>query len=163
MRTVRIQFDDSEPSDSVARRIVFAFNPGNVFKVRDSFFKVTGLRSVHGVTPESVTGDYAQILPPNPNASLDEVKKERLDAIGQAHERVKARASSIPPPMSETPISEPPPSGVQPMVQVGQTWKPRDPRRKASFTVAKIDEDFVYAEDGRKVARERLKRYEMVG
>ena len=65
MRVSRIQFDDSEPTDSIARRIACAFDPGNVLKIRDSFFKMSSLRVMNQTSGNNVVGDnYTLILNP---------------------------------------------------------------------------------------------------
>lgn len=56
--------------------------------------------------------------------------------------------------------SEPPP-GVE--VEPGQTWRPKDPRRKSGFRVKAVVGDTVVADDGRTVKLKRMKRYERVG
>jgi hypothetical protein len=48
--------------------------------------------------------------------------------------------------------------------QVGERWKPRDPRRKSGFTIRAVtDDDEVIAEDGRTIALSRFDRYEKIG
>jgi hypothetical protein len=46
--------------------------------------------------------------------------------------------------------------------QVGETWRPKDPRRKASFIVLAVEGDLVVTNDGRKIQLARFKRYERV-
>jgi hypothetical protein len=65
MRVTRIQFDDSEPSESVAGRISVAFDPGNILKIRDKFFKMSSNRSINPTSESNVVGDrYTLILRP---------------------------------------------------------------------------------------------------
>lgn len=45
---------------------------------------------------------------------------------------------------------------------VGERWRPRDPRRVASFTIVKIEGETVFTDDGRTVKLDRFKRYERV-
>jgi hypothetical protein len=52
------------------------------------------------------------------------------------------------------------PSVVMP--QVGERWKPRDPRRIASFTVVAVESDHVVTDDGRHIQLARFPRYEKV-
>jgi len=47
--------------------------------------------------------------------------------------------------------------------QVGETWRPKDPRRKASFIVLAVEEGHVVTDDGRRIQLTRFKRYERVG
>lgn len=51
-------------------------------------------------------------------------------------------------------------TGVLPVV--GETWKPKDPRRKTSFTVVEVDEDSVLTDDGRRIQLARFHRYERI-
>lgn len=46
--------------------------------------------------------------------------------------------------------------------RVGETWKPKDPRRKSGFTIKAVTRTDVVGEDGRTVSLERMKRYERV-
>lgn len=46
--------------------------------------------------------------------------------------------------------------------QVGERWRPRDPRRKSGFTIKAVTEDSVLADDGRTIALNRFDRYEKV-
>lgn len=46
--------------------------------------------------------------------------------------------------------------------QPGETWKPKDPRRKASFKVLKVEDDHVHTDDGRTIQLARMVRYERV-
>lgn len=43
---------------------------------------------------------------------------------------------------------------------VGERWKPKDPRRKASFVITAIDGDHAVTDDGRRIQIARFKRYE---
>lgn len=45
---------------------------------------------------------------------------------------------------------------------IGETWRPKDPRRKAPFTVRAIEGDHVVTDDGRKIQLARFHRYERV-
>ena len=47
--------------------------------------------------------------------------------------------------------------------QIGETWRPKDPRRKASFIVLAVEEGHVVTNDGRRIQLTRFKRYERVG
>jgi len=65
MRVSRIQFDESESSESVASRIACAFDPGNILKIRDSFFKMSPQRVMNQTVAGNVVGDnYTLILNP---------------------------------------------------------------------------------------------------
>ncbi len=43
--------------------------------------------------------------------------------------------------------------------QVGQTWRPKDPRRKASFTIVGVSGGEVRTDDGRTIQLARMSRY----
>lgn len=47
--------------------------------------------------------------------------------------------------------------------QVGQTYRPKDPRRKSDFTIKAVHADSVEGEDGRVVKLDRISRYSLVG
>lgn len=46
--------------------------------------------------------------------------------------------------------------------QVGEQWRPKDPRRKNPFTIVKIEGDTAHTDDGRTVKLDRFRRYERV-
>lgn len=62
--------------------------------------------------------------------------------------------------------SEPPEStkrvSLPPEPAVGEVWKPRDPRRIASFTVMAIEDGHAVTDDGRRIQLARFPRYERV-
>jgi len=65
MRVSRIQFDDSEPTESIVSRIACAFDPGNILKVRGNFFKMSPQRVMNQTIADNVVGDnYTLILNP---------------------------------------------------------------------------------------------------
>lgn len=43
---------------------------------------------------------------------------------------------------------------------VGERWKPKDPRRKTSFTVKEVFADHILTDDGRTIQLARFSRYE---
>lgn len=45
---------------------------------------------------------------------------------------------------------------------VGETWRPKDPRRKASFIVLAVEDGLVKTDDGRSIQLARFNRYERV-
>lgn len=73
MRVSRIQFDDSEPTDSISRRIACAFDPGDIIKIRGDFFKMSNLRVMNQTIEANVVGDkYTLIL--NPGDPIPEIQ-----------------------------------------------------------------------------------------
>lgn len=43
---------------------------------------------------------------------------------------------------------------------VGERWRPKDPRRKAAFTVQAVENQHVVTDDGRRIQLSRFSRYE---
>lgn len=151
MRTTKIAFDEKESPESVARRIVYAFNVGNTLKIRDKFFKVIGPKSIVVVSP--VEGDnYTLVLP--------------LEALPKPPKPVVIVKPQEPPKTAPEPVIEPPCVPLEVVedkaVKPGQKWKPKDPRRKGTFAVATVDTEYMYSDTGRKVLLSRLSRYERV-
>ena len=65
MRVSRVQFDDSEPTESIVNRIACAFDPGNILKVRGNFFRMSPQRVMNQTIADNVVGDiYTLILNP---------------------------------------------------------------------------------------------------
>jgi hypothetical protein len=113
MRTTRILFDESETPESIARRIVRAFDPGEIFFVRGKFFKVSVMRTANETIRDNVIGDkYTHVLnvgepePPPPVVVVPEPPKS---------EPIVEEILTIPDPLPSEPpqpLSEPPPSAV---------------------------------------------------
>lgn len=124
MRTTRLLFDESETAESVARRIVRAFDPGEIFFVKGKFFRVSGMRTANETIRDNVVGDkYTLVLnvgepePPPPVAPEPPKSKPVVDEILTITDPLP----SEPPP----PLSEPPPS------QVVQSQPPKKPTSKS--------------------------------
>lgn len=89
------------------------------------------------------------------------VKPEKDDE--EEDEKPKVRKTKPPKP----PVSEPPPPSerrVQPSdgPQVGERWRPRDPRRIKSFVILAVKKDYVLTDDNREIQLSRFPRYERV-
>jgi hypothetical protein len=72
----------------------------------------------------------------------------------------KSRAPKEAKPTNETPppLSKRRDAEIGP--QVGETWKPKDPRRIASFVIVSVEADHVVTDDGRTIQLARFLRYE---
>ena len=232
MRVSRIQFDDSEPTDNIARRIACAFDPGNILRIRGEFFKMSSLRVMNQTSENNVVGgNYTLILNPGepipegllkaqapPPVVVEKPEKPEEADWDDEPDSVEATAaepepepivpepikvlvepepeplleSVPPPPTSEVFLSRPPPSidgkpldvavsnetttnsksgeylinlpnEHQVQVEVGQVWQSKDTRRStAPFTVTNVDHEFVYQDNGRKIALNRMFRYKRV-
>ncbi len=235
MRVSRILFDDSEPTDSIARRIACAFDPGNVIRIRDSYYKMSSLKVMNQTVEGNIIGDnYTLILnpgepipenllkappPPPPQVvskppELDDTELEDDDdeapvlesepvseqttdpepiegapsepvaSVVESQEPQPFPESVPPPPTSEVLLSRPPPpptndnrassesgefrlelpkQGAQSKVEVGQVWQSKDTRRRTDpFVVVNVDSEFVYQDNGRKIALSRMIRYKRV-
>lgn len=46
---------------------------------------------------------------------------------------------------------------------IGETWKPKDPRRKTSFKIIGLEGDAALTDDGRRIQLSRFNRYERLG
>jgi hypothetical protein len=95
----------------------------------------------------------------------------RLKRLPNEDEEGEAEAPKKEPPKKEPRVkAEKPPKPPKPpeeekkiaLPQVGERWKPRDPRRIAAFTVVSIADDHVVTDDGRKIQLARFPRYERV-
>jgi hypothetical protein len=183
MRTTRLLFDDSETPESIARRIVRAFNPGEIFCVKGKFFLVSRIRTANEIPRINVVGDkYTLVL-----NLLDPGLVQDPVALTPIIELLST---------TNQPLSEPPPSAVPqaktlpkrltsesgeyPIVrdsaakvtregppktqpEVGQDWQPKDQRRSStSFTITKVDIDFVYTNRGGRISLKRWRNYRLV-
>jgi len=199
MRTTRILFGDDETPASVASRIVYAFNVGNILKIRDKFFKVTGFRSVVVIPPPE--GDnYILILPPGapeppkpePRVTSPEVllpppivtEEPQGNELEEEEPESEPEPEPLPEPVQEpekapelpSPVLEPPksPPPLDPLPELpkppkaignpipGQRWKAKDTRRSGTFLIVKVDSEYMYSDEGRKISLTRLNRYEKV-
>ena len=63
MQITRLLFDESEAPESIARRIVRAFSPGEIFCIRGKYFKVSIMRTANETIRENVVEDkYTLVL-----------------------------------------------------------------------------------------------------
>lgn len=103
-------------------------------------------------TVYNVTGSKFEVIRSSP------FKLKRLAQKDDVDDAPEAKRTSIdPPPSSERRSTESPPNP-----QVGERWKPKDPRRIASFLVVKVEADHVVTDDGRTIQLARFHRYKRV-
>ena len=187
MRIARLLFDESEAPESVARRIVRAFNPGEVFQVRGKYFKVSSTRGANETIQGNVVGDkYTLVLnvgDPEPILSPPvglSVVTPKIEVVEQA------KPISVPPPSAVVQVLAPlkaPTSesgeyrieregaakvtreGPPKLLPVaGQVWQTKDSRRINSppFTVLRVDDEFAYTDKGAKISLKRWRNYRLV-
>ena len=183
-RVSRLLFDESETPEGIARRIVRAFDPGETFCVKGKFFRVSGGRTANETIPENVIGNkYTLVLnigEPDPTPLVDQVVESVLEAPAQVEP-----TNFIPPPPPSSAVQNHIPqkstskSGEYaivregaaqvtkegpPKVQVapGQVWESKDRRRNTFFTVASVDNEFLYTVKGGKISLKRMRNYRLV-
>lgn len=183
MRTTRILFEPTETAESIARRIVRAFNPGESFCVKEKFFRVSNLRTANATSRINIEGDnYTLILNIGEPSPIPEVPK-----VSETNSLPSAPPSVLPePPPStitnvkitpETPlesgefkivrenvagITREGPQKILPLA--GQRWQTKDSRRSSSppFTVLRVDDEFAYTDKGGRIALRRWTKYRLV-
>ena len=179
-RVSRLLFDDSETAESIAQRIVRAFDPGETFCVKGKFFRVSGARTANETVPDNVTGNkYTLVLNLGEAAPTPPKVVEKLP---ETPVEVKPPISSPPPSsvvQSQVPKKATSGSGEYavvregaaqatkegpPQVQVepGQMWESKDRRRNTFFTVASVDSEFLYTVKGGKISLKRMRNYRLV-
>lgn len=144
MRISRLLLDESETPESIAQRIVRAFDPGETFCVKGRFFRVSGGRTANETVRENVIGDkYTLVLnigesePSQPIIVAPEPQKPK-PASDELIEELDPDPSLLEPP-------KPPPS------QVVQSL----PLKKST---SKSGEYPIVREDAAKVTKEGPKR-----
>jgi hypothetical protein len=158
MRTTRLLFDDNEPAENIARRIVRAFDPGEVFEVKGKFFRVSGGRTIGETCRENVVGDkYTKILnvgepdhtsppspivasspPTNPTVHVDELHEKHwkkhhseLSMLPGDNAEIKIRPRNPPP----KPTSE---SGEYPVVREGADKVLREVPKREPLQIGQV-------------------------
>jgi len=113
MRITRILYDESETPESIARRIVRAFNPGEIFCIQGKYFKVSVMRTANETVRDNVVENkYTLVLnvgEPEPvQAPVVLASKPAVEA----HQTPVVELEGLLPEPTPTPLSEPPPSAV---------------------------------------------------
>lgn len=94
---------------------------------------------------------------PQEEISTREASQEEVTLKGSV-ETAPSLKEEVPKLQRETPNKERTIS-QKTLPKIGETWRPKDPRRKASFKILDIINDTVHTDDGRTVKLERLRRY----
>lgn len=133
--TYRVAPLDSDAD--IAKRLSHRLRAGTVLTIEGAKWRIE--------MPDQVTlvydpVDNVKALPPKPRRSFEEW------------------ARKVGPPPSGLLACRTPPLEIKP----GDVWKPKDPRRKTSFTVLKVEGGEVYTDDGRTIQLSRMSRYERV-
>lgn len=175
----------ANPSDSdedIARRLSRTFPAGTLLGISGAKWTVVGpgqvtladepppssvrlsVRPSHVVEepPTSSSVPEPVVAPPEPVVTLKEASESLArDPSGEEYAALLIeRGLGIRAPLTEAtapPLPDLFRSEAGP--RVGETWKPKDPRRKATFTIRAVTASEVIGEDGRTVSLERLKRY----
>jgi hypothetical protein len=117
MRVSRIQFDDSEPTESIVSRIACAFDPGNILRVRGKFFKMSAQRVMNQTVESNVVGDnYTLILNPGelipenllkaapPPVVVQKIESEEVDWDAEEPEKAEVDPEPVEEPITQEPI-----------------------------------------------------------
>lgn len=84
---------------------------------------------------------------------------ETIESPKATERAVIVRKFEPPPVQIEEPVEE---AVLVAGPQVGEQWRPKDPRRKNPFTIVKIEGDTAHTDDGRTVKLDRFRRYERI-
>ena len=191
MRISRLLFDESETPESIAQRIVRAFDPGETFCVRGRFFRVSGGRTANETVRENVVGGkYTLVLnigePEPPQSIIVAPEPQKPEPVDEELASNPLPSEPPRPPPSQVVQSHPPkkstsksgeysivredaakvtkegPKRVTPVS--GQVWQTKDQRRLNSppFTVINVDAEFVYTDKGGKISLKRWRNYRLV-
>jgi hypothetical protein len=153
MRTTRVQFSSDETSESVANRIAIAFDPGNTFKVRDKFFRLSRFRVLYPVTQEDIVEDrYTLVLPLEETPPAKEPPPQNLPPKKTLSVEPQEKAKRGRKPKEENHV----------LPKEGEIWRAKDPRRPQVFTIFKVTPEHAEVGKGRKISLDRFSRYEKV-
>jgi hypothetical protein len=116
MRITRILYDESETPESIARRIVRAFNPGEIFCIQGKYFKVSIMRTANETVQDNVVDNkYTLVL----NVGESEPVQALVPPVVVAPEPVvevppepEKESEGNQPEPTQARISEPPPSAI---------------------------------------------------
>lgn len=131
------------PSDDdrdIATRLAKGFPVGTIFGFSGAKWK-----SISKEPPQVVEITHLQEAAPKKRKSFDEM----MEAVGPLPTAVL---------VGHEPFASSQPSQNR-MPKPGEVWKPKDPRRVASFKVKEVTSSEVIADDGRTVSLERWSRY----
>ncbi len=154
---------------------------GRISKILGAEFRLAGVTyvvtssdpfKIAQVTPEGQVPFKRRI---QEDSECDVDVSDSVEASDYSHvETIESNNVDVPAqPVTLQPV-EVPPAVVRPVVvqtspavvvggpQVGERWRPKDPRRKNSFTILKIEGDTAHTDDGRTVKLDRFRRYERI-
>lgn len=132
-----------ESDNEIALRMSNRFRPGTVLGIDGAKWRVEG--------PSEVTLVYDPIDGLYPKGKPDK-------APAPAVEVASPKAASPKP----APVKADPAVSSEVQFPVGSEWRPRDPRRKSSFKVEKVEDGHVITNDGRSIQIARMSRYDRV-
>lgn len=131
--------------DDIAKQLSHRFRAGTMLTIDGAKWRVEGPNNVTLVY-DPIDGLYPKghSKPAEPAVKPKRRFEEMAEKAGELPTGLLACMS--------------PPLDIKP----GDRWKPKDPRRKSSFTVVKILDGEVYTDDGRTIQLSRMSRYERV-
>ena len=168
-----------EGDEEIALRLAKGFQPGTVLGIAGSKWVVESreppqVRLRNGKPPEEPEDEEAPPESTSKPGVCQRCGSELIDGrcpkatpltVDEASEggTLPSPASS-PEPVIEPLVATIPNALLKLMAtpRPGEVWRPRDPRRKATFTVKAVTDTEVVAEDGRSIQLDRMKRYERV-
>ncbi len=109
-------------------------------------------------TVYNVTGQKFEVVSSQPFR----LKKLTVKPEPKEDEDEAPRRSRPPKKISISPSEPSRPTSQLTGPQVGERWKPKDPRRIASFLIAAVEDDYVLTDGGRTIQLARFPRYERV-
>lgn len=113
MRITRILYDESETPESIARRIVRAFNPGEIFCIQGKYFKVSVMRTANETVRDNVVENkYTLVLNVGETEPVQAPVVVVPKPIVEALPAPVVELEKVLPEPTPTPLSEPPPSAV---------------------------------------------------
>lgn len=176
---IEVAVRPDEGDDEIALRMVRSFPEGTILGIAGVKWRIV---SREPPKVEEVTGNGSKVQPEpaaKPSRGLD-LTCRKPNVVGLIHHD-QALISRNAQQLAES-LAEPKKTGFDKWAakklkspsfakeyrdargpQPGEVWRPRDPRRKASFTIKAVTGTEVIAEDGRTVQLDRMSRYEKVG
>ncbi len=138
--TVRLDVKYDEDDEEIACRFSRTAEIGTILTIAGSKYRIDGPEKVRALNKRRLTDDDEEPRKPSKKGALPPVPQE---------------------PPSPKPSAERHSGGTN-GVSVGQRWKSRDKRRGTVFTVARVEGDHLWTEDGRSIKLDRLCRYDLL-
>lgn len=173
----RYRVQDNETTEEVAHRLAVGCSPGMIIAVKGDYYRVLHIKPVivrkttadsFNGSPVAVVEDPTTIPPAKPKPSplmTQGVKAVEAQATmnGSSVTLTAALTVASVEKAAEAPAKRPSrPPAAAPVVQIGQRWRPKDPRRKAAFTVVEVGSDYAVTDDNRSIQLARFSRYQLV-